>query len=393
MKIIGLTSGSYPYGTATSTRNMLLFKGLKEQGLDVTLLSIYPDKNQDPQSNRLSGIYEGVHYQYTLKNLHFKKRRVRRMLQMLFSTLRCIRHVKNEAKKQEVVAFIYINTPLLSFIITRQLRRKNIRILHEVTEFPFLRRHNNYLRKKLYLKRTVPKFDKIFVISTALKEYFAEITHPNRIEILNMFVDLGRFQDSFEPVYDFDYIAYCGSMNTDKDGVPILIEAFSEVIKQYRKLKLVLMGDIQNRPIDINISETIKKLKLENTILFTGYINSTQIPKYLKGAKILALARPDNIQAEGGFPTKLGEYLATGKPVVVTRVGDIPNFISDGINGYLSEPNSRDFARKIIEILHNYSTASKVGESGRKLAENKFNYKTEVLKIKKFIESQTIIKS
>ena len=49
---------------------------------------------------------------------------------------------------------------------------------------------------------------------------------------------------------------------------------------------------------------------------------------------MLVLARPDNIQAKGGFPTKLGEYLATGNPVVVTKVGEIPNYLIDGVNAF-----------------------------------------------------------
>ena len=381
MKIIAITSGSYPYGTATSTRNMLLFRGLKEQGFEVALYSIYPDKNQDPQSCKLADIYEGIPYQYTMNTLKFEKNRVLRIPKMLISTLRCIRYIEKEAKHQEVVAFNYINTPILTYIITRRLKRNNIRILHEVTEFPFVLQHGYFIKSILYLKRTVPRFDTVFVISTALKSYFDKLTDPDRVKILNMFVDLERFQSTFEPVYDFEYIAYCGSMNTDKDGVPILIEAFSSVAKQYQNLKLVLIGDIENRPIDQNITENIRKFSLDNNIVFTGHINPTQIPKYLNGAKILALARPDNIQAKGGFPTKLGEYLATGKPVVVTKVGDIPKFITHEVNGFLSEPNSKDFADKLLKVLHNYNQAIEVGKSGKQLAFEKFDYKQNVRKV------------
>ena len=64
------------------------------------------------------------------------------------------------------------------------------------------------------------------------------------------------------------------------------------------------------------------------------------MPKYLCNAKLLALARPDSIQAQGGFPTKLGEYLATGRPVVVTKVGEIPDYLEDGVNAFLSDINS-----------------------------------------------------
>ena len=54
----------------------------------------------------------------------------------------------------------------------------------------------------------------------------------------------------------------------------------------------------------------------------------------------MALARPTNKQAEGGFPTKLGEYLATGNTVVVTNVGEIGEFLHDKVNAFVSDPDS-----------------------------------------------------
>ena len=64
---------------------------------------------------------------------------------------------------------------------------------------------------------------------------------------------------------------------------------------------MVLIGDIINRPIHPSIINIINKYKLQNKVHFTGYINNSEIPKYLKGAKLLALARQtekDNITKE-----------------------------------------------------------------------------------------------
>ena len=53
------------------------------------------------------------------------------------------------------------------------------------------------------------------------------------------------------------------------------------------------------------------------------------------------MARPDSRQARGGFPTKLGEYLATGKPVCVTKVGEITVYLEDNVSAFLAEPEVR----------------------------------------------------
>ena len=50
---------------------------------------------------------------------------------------------------------------------------------------------------------------------------------------------------------------------------------------------------------------------------FTGRTSPEVMPQILTDASILALARPNNVQSQNGFPTKLGEYLATGNPVAI----------------------------------------------------------------------------
>lgn len=69
------------------------------------------------------------------------------------------------------------------------------------------------------------------------------------------------------------------------------------------------------------------------------------MPQMLKNAEALVLDRPNSLQAQYGFPTKLGEYLLTGNPVVVTKVGDIPLYLKDGVSALLSEDrNPKEFA-------------------------------------------------
>jgi glycosyltransferase involved in cell wall biosynthesis len=88
------------------------------------------------------------------------------------------------------------------------------------------------------------------------------------------------------------------------------------------------------------------------------------------------LARPDSLQAQAGFPTKLGEYLATGRPVVVTRTGEIGSYLVDGKSAYLAEPgNVKDIARQIDAVLSNPDAARVVGEAGRKVSIECFDWR------------------
>ena len=125
-----------------------------------------------------------------------------------------------------------------------------------------------------------------------------------------------------------------------------------------------------------------KDLGVEESVVFTGMMAAERIPQILKNATILALDRPDNIQAKYGFPTKLGEYLLTGNPTVLTRVGDLPLFLKDGESALFAQPdNPEDFAAKMNWCLEHPAEAQDIGTKGREVAQQYFSYATETQKM------------
>ena len=138
-------------------------------------------------------------------------------------------------------------------------------------------------------------------------------------------------------------------------------------------LNLLLIGGA-------NSQSEYEELKLLNErlgnsrVYFYGKADRDEIPVLLNQARILTLARPSSIQSTGGFPTKLGEYLSTGKPVVVTAVGDIPQYLQNGINAFVVKPDDHEaFANAICDVWDHYEDAAKVGQRGKELTLTIFN--------------------
>jgi glycosyltransferase involved in cell wall biosynthesis len=276
--IIGVGIGSFPYGSASTVRILALLKGLKELLLDVKLFIIFPDKNQEEASSQLNAVYEGIPFWYTTNYLDSETNSIVRYYRLLKSLFKFLRIVLKEKRNREIVIFNFITVPIISIIMTSFLKGKNIILIHEVTEYPFLMSSNSKIGTFLYLKYSIPKYKKLYVISNSLKEYFQKYYPVENIEVLNMVVDPKRFEGKPEKLFEFDYIAYCGSMNTDKDGVPTLVEAFSIVNLVYPNMRLVLIGDIKKRPVNSNILEAINRNKLNERVHFTGYISNQEIP-------------------------------------------------------------------------------------------------------------------
>jgi glycosyltransferase involved in cell wall biosynthesis len=125
---------------------------------------------------------------------------------------------------------------------------------------------------------------------------------------------------------------------------------------------------------------------LENRIYYMGSVTRDQIPPIIMNASLLVLSRPDSTQAQGGFPTKLGEYLASGNPVCVTKVGEIPDYLIDNETAFLAEPGSvESFADAIDRALRNPKNAKRVGLNGRRVAEISFNKDIQAKKLYDFL--------
>jgi glycosyltransferase involved in cell wall biosynthesis len=180
------------------------------------------------------------------------------------------------------------------------------------------------------------------------------------------------------------YIIFIGVMNNAKDGIDILIDAFATIAFDYPELFLYLFGFYHyDTPGHL---KQINELGLGNRIFYKGEVGRDEIPGILINAELLALPRPDSKQAQGGFPTKLGEYLAIGKPVCVTKVGEIPDYLEDEVSAFMAEPGSVDsFADAMRRTLSDPELAKKVGANGRKIAEQHFNMDIQAVRLYSFL--------
>jgi len=287
--------------------------------------------------------------------------------------------------RKKNIFLIYIMQPFLIACFFFFASRKTI-LFHECTEYPDIYGKNNALHLYNSLSK---RFNGIFVISHAIKNYFIQHgVEERKLHIYPMLVEPQRFETCEYNTEALPYIAYCGDMGGNKDGLWDLIEAYRLFYQKHPDIKLYLIGDTKDAKLYEELQNKVKILGLEKEVVFTGRIDREQMPSYLCQAAVLVLARPNNYQARGGFPTKLGEYLATGKPVVITKTGEIELYLEDNKDCFLVEPDDPQvFADRLCDVFTDYNFALRVGQEGKKKVYHEFNYKVQTSKIIKIIES------
>lgn len=282
------------------------------------------------------------------------------------------------------------NSLLIIYPLWLACKLSHVKFLQEKSEFPFVLMKKGVLAKSwafLYTNTTYKLFDGIIVMTKPLMEYFKTKVRKNcRLFEMPMTVDIDRFNIEKTPTEYGDYIAYCGNMAGNKDGVLNLIAAFNIASPKIGDVRLLLIGGSSSQEDWDKIVAEVKQTNNKNIVMF-GKATREQMPSLLKNAKALALARPSSLQSTGGFPTKLGEYLATGNPVIVTSVGDIPQYLND-TNAFVVRPDNNDmFADAIVKVFSDYESAVKAGEEGEKLAKTVFSSKTQSERLYNFLKT------
>ncbi|MFD2514337.1 glycosyltransferase [Pontibacter locisalis] len=379
MKIYIVLNEPFPNGMACTARITLYAKGFIEQGIPVQILIPRATEKYNSKINKDTlGDKDGINFRYFSASTLRSKTFIRRRIDDFTSILKTFFFLITNIKKKDVLLVVSNDVPHILICKCTSLLVGN-KLFQEKSEFPLIFIRDTFLNKlykKLYINSIYKLFDGIIVISESLKEYLQTKTRNNcRFLVVPIIVDLNQFNQNQQNIRLTNEIVYAGALNQTKDGILNLVNSFDQFSNKNKTKRLVLMGDINASDSKDEIYELISKKKLEDKIEITGYIEREEMIKRMKCADTLVLSKPSNLQSQHCFPTKLGEYLATGKPVVITRVGPVDLYFKDSLNAFIAEPDDIDsFTSKLNKVYNDYDKALAVGKEGKKVAKYNFDY-------------------
>jgi glycosyltransferase involved in cell wall biosynthesis len=145
-------------------------------------------------------------------------------------------------------------------------------------------------------------------------------------------------------------------------GLDVLLNAF-KIASRQRDLRLVIVG---GGPLEIKYRALSHQLGVDSRVTFAGAVDGELLPKYYAACDLAVL--PSTNSSEG-FGLVLLEAMATGKPVIGSRIGGVPDVIRDGEDGLLVEPNdTKGLARAIALLEQNDEMRMRMGANGRRFA-------------------------
>jgi glycosyltransferase involved in cell wall biosynthesis len=277
--------------------------------------------------------------------------------------------------------FLEIFSPLNIFLRFSSLA--TVMFSDQLSRYP----HNppkSYQRVIRYVKnRLLDKcFDLIIADSEYLKRSVTEEYYgsPGKVILLYNGVNLDRFKPDqtgenirkeFRIPSDASVVTAIAAAIPEK-GLDVYLRAAQQVIRRFPKALFFVVGD---GPILPDLRRMAKELGIDGQVVFAGLRNDTH--------EILAVTEIAVLLSRWGeaFSFAMLEAMASGKPLVASRIGAIPEAVDDGRTGVLVPPdNDAAVADAIIRLLSDPGLTCRMGRAARDKCEKLYDLRAMVKK-------------
>lgn len=392
MKIFFVVRNSFPKGLATTARVLNYCRGFIENHINCeVIIPIAIERYGEPIKNmEYKGVYEHIPYQYISRSTRRSKYLIYRKMKDIFDYIKTLYYLYCNASSKDII-LVYEGGCLWFYMLCVISKLKKAHIVMELNELPYgteIETNNMKKKRAIMLKKVFPKFDGFIAISEALASLAYEYSPHSKIIKVPIIVDATISKNVKTVVHTRPYLFHSGSLFEQKDGIVGMLEAFAIANRALNyKLDYILTGSPEKSRDYHLIQNIIKKYAIEKYVHFVGYLEVKELREYQKNCLAVIINKHQTKQNKYCFSTKLGEYLAFAKPIIITKVGEAMNYLNMNNSYIVNIGSSIDIATKIIDIVENEDKAQSKGREGYKLATQIFNYKYQGARIVTFFKT------
>lgn len=372
---IGVLTGRTPYpnGMAAAQRIHLIARAMAEAGAVVNVWVDGLDGWTEARNHDAIGVKDGIPYEYLLGKTQASHHKWRRVLDRFALALSARRRMVAAAHNHSLDG-LYFYTPCsnLDFerLVVRDVAGKmRFPVVLDLREAPWTLKPKQSFAEKM--ASPLWGADGVICISRFLEDWVHQESARTGRNLCHLYVpilvDINEISPAAAPPTD-KTVLFAGSPVYD-ETLRFLVTAMGMVWGRHADCHLVITGGVTEatlRPIPEGRCGTIR---------YAGFLERSALLHEYSAASVLAVPLFDDVRSHARFPTKLGEYLASSRPVVTNRIGEIPRFLDDGVSALMPPPgDAAAFAKAICQLLDDPVTGQAIGRNGRQVAERHFHY-------------------
>jgi glycosyltransferase involved in cell wall biosynthesis len=406
MRIVAVGDTPFPFGSAGASRMRNILRGLKELDHDVHFISFTGISHRSNDIVNNDRYFKGIRYESILGYDNGSKKGYSLWMkpfwymQIMKSTWRGYQRVKLIFEESKIDAVIVYSRNAFSFEPVINLAKTfGIPVISDVVEWPSVHSFRGGIINPLFLN-TLRMLNiancKVNGI-TAISSFIEEKYHEKGLPVLRVpaLVEPDLFLKSSISINDLSNdsnifnLFYLGSLSK-KDDPASLLTVIKSLALSGKSINLHVVGTNGKTGNAHRFSKACKRENISNLVRFHGWVSDWELKKILLTADAFILPRIQKLDEQAAFPTRLPELMLTGKPVVTVRVGDIEEYLLDGVHAFVCDPgDANDLCNRIRELIDNPSLGKKIGYSGMRRAIDAFSYQQHGSRIEKFINKMS----
>lgn len=386
--IIFLGENGFPKGLAAIQRMTLMAKALLFEDCKVTVVcrkGVWEKDSNEKMPNQ--GAYEGVNYIYTSKSIFkpegFLQRNIKK-LKGLLAEYRYLKQLKKQGKLDVAIVSNFSAIHKLRYCL--YAKWLNFPVVLNLVEMTSSIQGRKYflttISDFIFDKWIIKLFDAALPISDKLLHYYNQ-TVPTKASLkLPILCDFGKF--NLPPNKKELYFLYCGSM-AYKEVIDFVLDAYKNIYQE-KNVKLYLIISGGGKEETQKLQKQIHDNFFDCVKLFSNIPYQQLVELYINAEALLIPLRP-TVQDASRFPHKIGEYLASGNPVITTNVGEIKNYFEDGETALIAKTYKVDtFSEKMQFVLKHREKARDIGLKGKRMGFEEFDYRKQGARLKLFLQ-------
>lgn len=171
------------------------------------------------------------------------------------------------------------------------------------------------------------------------------------------------------------YAVLCGGLHPWVD-FELLLRAFALVSRRRADARLLLVGE---GPARAQIEGLVRDLQLQDAVAITGFVADRQkVGDYLGAATVALVAYDSVVNRSGALPSKLPEYMASGRAIVAKDAPVMGAAIEAAGAGIVVPGDPAAMAEAIAELMADPTRADELGAAGRRAAEEQYSWRSIV---------------
>ncbi len=308
-----------------------------------------------------------------------------------------INDIEELIKKEEIDSILFYNTSAETFFLKKRLKKRGHTILYEQCDMPSSSNTGLYSFYLRIAEKYLPKYSNLNIgISDFLIKDFKlnapkikTIKIPVLVDRSIFYYDLAAansIRSKYNIKEDDILIGYAGG-TWKEEGLSLLLDVFEDLKTKYSNIYLVIAGKLIQSINHDDIAGIVKNKKLEDVCITPGWITTEEVRAYLSASDILVLPQLKHQFNVAGLPTKVAEYSALGKSIVISNVGDIDNYFTHDKDALLCEPsNKASLSRMLSQLIENKDKREVLGENVLHLSKHVFDYTKAGIKIQEALD-------